>query len=295
MPPVNVSEPRPLVFLATCRDLPAGEPGCARLDAALEQLNIDVKWVVWDDPSIDWAQADLIAARSIWDYQTKMSLFRTWIVELGPKLLHGGSVMHWNASKAYLLELAAAGVEIVPTIYATTVAEVHVALQRMSKSVVKPVIGASGIGVQIVNGAPCDEWAPEMDGPWVVQPFVEDVLTEGEIAVYIIDGYATAQLTKKVAKGEFRVHEGYGGQYARTPLSSEAEGIARKTYDLAEKILGVKLRYARIDLLRYKGRLAVSELEITEPSLEFDTIPDHAESFAAMIRNVLDIGSRNLG
>nr|POE55517.1 cycloserine biosynthesis protein dcsg [Quercus suber] len=290
MPPIDASQPHSLVYLATCRDLPDGEPSCGGLNAALHQLNIDVRWVIWDDPSVDWALAALVAARSVWDYQTKIPVFRTWIDALGTKLLHGGSAMHWNASKAYLLELAAAGVDIVPTTYATTIAEVHIALQQTSKSVVKPAIGASGIGVQVVDGLPCNTWIPKMEGPWIVQPFVADVLTEGEIAVYIIDGQVTVQLAKKVAAGEFRVHEEYGGRMVRTLVTAEAETVARRAYAAAEKILGVRLRYARVDLLRYQGCLVLSELEITEPSLEFDIAPEHAGRFAAMIRNVLDHG-----
>ncbi|HET6394335.1 MAG TPA: hypothetical protein VFG13_16035, partial [Blastococcus sp.] len=45
-------------------------------------------------------------------------------------------------------------------------------------------------------------------------------------------------------------------------------------------ILGVDLVYARIDLMRHDGVLMVSEVEVTEPGLYLDVLPDNAEPFA---------------
>ena len=66
------------VLLVTSRDLPAGEPGAPALDAALAARGVDARWVVWDDPAVDWSAASLVAARSPWDYTERPSEFLAW-------------------------------------------------------------------------------------------------------------------------------------------------------------------------------------------------------------------------
>ena len=48
-------------------------------------------------------------------------------------------------------------------------------------------------------------------------------------------------------------------------------------------ILGADLVYARIDLMRHDGVLMVSEVEVTEPGLYLDVLPDNAEPFAEAV------------
>ena len=55
------------VLLVTSRALPDGEPGAAALDEALASRGVDARWVVWDDPGVDWSAASLVVVRSTWD------------------------------------------------------------------------------------------------------------------------------------------------------------------------------------------------------------------------------------
>ena len=50
---------RPVVLLATCAHLPDGEEwaGTDYLLPALAGRALEGRWVVWDDPSVDWSQA----------------------------------------------------------------------------------------------------------------------------------------------------------------------------------------------------------------------------------------------
>jgi len=74
---MSQSPERPVVLLATCAWFPDGEPGHDALDAALEGRGLEARWVVWDDVSVDWAAADLIAVRATWEQifagETKLS------------------------------------------------------------------------------------------------------------------------------------------------------------------------------------------------------------------------------
>ena len=121
-------------------------------------------------------------------------------------------------------------------------------------------------------------------GPWVVQPLVESVRTEGETSVFVLGGEVVSQAQKVPAAGEIRVHEEYGGTTVAVPLTDEAADLARRTVLAAGSILGEPLDYARVDQMRLAdGTLAVSELEVTEPGLYLDVLPDNAGLFADLV------------
>ena len=109
-------DPRPLVLLATCADLPDGEEwtGTTHLTDAFAERGVDARWVLWDDPSVDWGEG-LVAVRSTWDYEQRREEFLRWARSL-PWLLNSAEVFAWNTDKAYLPELAEAGVSVVPTV-----------------------------------------------------------------------------------------------------------------------------------------------------------------------------------
>ena len=97
------------VLIATFDGLPDGEPGFEALDAALKARDIDFAWAIWDDPSVDWAAADLVAVRSTWDYALRPAEFLAWTRSLDQsRLLNGADVFEWNHDKAYLTDLGPA-------------------------------------------------------------------------------------------------------------------------------------------------------------------------------------------
>jgi glutathione synthase/RimK-type ligase-like ATP-grasp enzyme len=157
-----------------------------------------------------------------------------------------------------------------------------------SKLVVKPVVGVSGIGVEVVQGGTAN-WVPSSPGPWVIQPFLESVKTEGEYAVFIIGGEVTAQMSKKPAQDSILVHEEHGGHHERIDVTNEARDAGQEALRAAQSILGFELRYGRADLLRHNGQLVLSAFEITEPQLYFNRIPNHAALFAKALKNTIDV------
>ena len=86
--------------------MPDGEPGFEALDEALADRGIDFAWAVWDDPSVDWAAATLVAVRATWDYAVRAQEFLAWTRSLDQsRLLNGADMFEWNHDKAYLTEL----------------------------------------------------------------------------------------------------------------------------------------------------------------------------------------------
>jgi glutathione synthase/RimK-type ligase-like ATP-grasp enzyme len=270
------------VLLVTCSELPEGEPDAHVLDAALADRAITSRWVAWDAPDVDWS-GSLVAVRSPWDYDGRIEEFLAWARSV-PRLLNGVEVFAWNTDKAYLVELAEAGVPVVPTVSVDGAAALPAALGLFPTAVVKPRVGAGGRGVFVVTNASNDVG----DGPWVVQPLVESVRTEGEYSVYVLGGEPRSMVRKLPAGEEIRVHEHYGGSTIAVPRTAEAADLARLTVRAAESLLGTELDYARVDAMRLAdGTLAVSELEITEPGLYLDVLPENGAAFAAVVARVL--------
>ena len=287
------------VLLATFPLLPNGEFGGEHLPAALAERGVEARWASWDDPTVDWAGADLVAVRATWDYHRRCPAFLDWArtVEQQTRLLNGAEVFAWNADKSYLIALA----ERVPVVPTTLVDDsdlvpgLQAAVARFGPVVIKPRTGAGGVGVVAVQHSD-DEGLARLDGlpgltgldglttgPWVVQPLVESVRTRGETSVFVLDGHAVSQVDKLPGGGEIRVHEQHGGVSRPVPLAAEAAAVAERAVSEAGALLGTRLDYGRVDLMEYDGRLVVGELELIEPGLYLDVHPETAQPFADLV------------
>lgn len=283
------------LLLATCREWAAGEPAHEVLDAALARTGVEARWVCWDDPGVDWT-GPLVAVRSTWDYEVRREEFLTWARSV-PRLLNGAAVFTWNTDKVYLTTLGASGVPVVPTVAVDGEEELPAAIAAVwdrydAPAVLKPRVGAGGRGVVTFDGtdggpAGLDESALG-PGPWIVQPLVASVRTEGESSVFVLDGRVVSAVRKLPAGDEIRVHEEYGGRSEPVAVSLEASDLALAVVGAAEELLGTRLHYARVDQMRLAdGRLALSELEVTEPGLYLEELPENGPAFAALVSRLL--------
>ena len=262
-----------LVLLATCSFFPDGEPGHEHLDRALADRGIEARWARWDDETVDWRSAGLVAVRATWDYDTRLPEFLDWAAAVGPGLLNGADVFRWNTDKAYLVEIADAGLPVVPTRLAGGV-------RAFDTSVLKPRVGAGGRGVEVVRAQ--DPWPADVDG-LVEQPLVESVRTAGETSVFVLGGRAISQVVKHPAAAEIRVHEEYGGSTRTVDLDPAAAALAEHAFGEVERLRGFDLAYGRVDLMRMDAGWVISELELTEPGLYLDVLPANADAFADLV------------
>jgi glutathione synthase/RimK-type ligase-like ATP-grasp enzyme len=289
----------PDVLLATFALLPDGEHGGDRLVSELARRGVDARWASWDDPAVDWSAADLVAVRSTWDYHRRLAGFLAWArrVEAGPRVLNGGEVFAWNADKSYLTAIA----DRVPAVPTALLDDgdlrggLAAALERWGAVVVKARTGASGVGVVLVERVDDPRLAGLTAGPWVVQPLVASVRTRGETSVFVLDGRAVAQVDKRPGGEEIRVHEQYGGASRPVDLDDVAAQAATRAVRGVSDLLGAGLDYARVDLMELEGRLVVSEIELIEPGLYLDLVPDNAAAFADLVVDRLDARGRARG
>lgn len=276
------------VLLATFALLPDGEHGGGRLVDAFRDLGVDARWAVWDDPSVDWSEADVVAVRSTWDYHRRLADFLAWAraTEQVTRVLNGAEVFAWNADKSYLLELG----QEVPTVPTRLLEDrafvptLQAAIEEFGPVLVKPRTGAGGVGVVLADSVADERLEGLTAGPWVVQPVVGSVRTEGEISVFVLDGEPVSRVDKVAAGGEVRVHEQYGGSSREAALDEESARAATAAVEAACRLRGADLSYARVDLMRLAdGTLAVSELELIEPGLYLEVVEANAERFARTV------------
>jgi hypothetical protein len=159
-----VSPADPIV-LATRLAWPEPRPSDQCLAEALTARGHEVESVPWNGPFERFAHAAAVVIRATWDYHTALDRYREWLARLDP---------------------------------ARTLAEPRAsadALRRLGSTdaVLKPMIGASGFGVERVSAG--DEAAAlerlravkPGDGPLLVQEFVLEI-SEGELAGVFFDG-----------------------------------------------------------------------------------------------------------
>lgn len=278
------------VILATCTAFPEGEPGHELLDAALAERGVDASWEVWDDPDVDWGAADLVAVRSTWDYIERPDVFLDWTrrVEGVTRLLNGSDLMAWNLDKAYLVALADGGgdgaqVPVVPSRLLESPDDLVRARDEWGDVVVKPRVGAGGIGVVVVGAREPLTAVDLPAGDLLVQPLVHSVRDAGELSVFVLGGRPAARVRKVPGPGEVRVHEHLGGTYARTELDAAVVARAVAGFEAAGELVGRALDYGRVDLLLHEGEWKVSELELIEPALYLELCPENVEPYVEAV------------
>jgi len=150
-------------------------------------------------------------------------------------------------------------------------------LARWGTVVVKPRTGASGVGVVVADHVDDVRLAGLTAGPWLAQPLVESVRTMGETSVFVFDGRALTQTDKRPGGGEIRVQEEYGGTTVAAPLDPERAALAEAAVAAAGGAA-----YARVDLMHLDG-WCVSEVELIEPGLYLDVLPENADHLADVV------------
>lgn len=278
----------PRLALATCAQYPDLTEDDRWLIAPLREAGAVASPAVWNDPSVDWASFDCVVIRSCWDYYKRHEDFLGWAASLvgyGVDLWNRPETVLWNHDKKYLSQLAAAGVDVVPTIWLPQGEPVDWArlfeIAGADELIVKPTVSASAHWTLRV----CLRSLPSLRAPlqravkksaMMVQPFVEQVVESGEWSMVFIGGEYSHAVLKKPAAGDFRVQREFGGQVRRGNPGAQ---LIEQAGSALEKVPG-PLLYARVDGVEMGGRLVVMELELIEPELFFASRPNSAARFA---------------
>lgn len=271
---------------------------------AFAAAGIDLEHAPWEDPAVRWEEFDLVVVRSPWNYVDRLGEFRQWMQERRVITTMHNSVdlIEWNMDKRYLAELAADGVEVVLTAYASSSAELAAALAATStpQVIVKPSISAgSRLTGRFVNGSAAafelGERILAAGFTVMVQPFASSVDAVGEIGTVMIDGV----ISHSFRKGPLLADEGTlrGGEYCEeisaAELSTDERALVLDANAAVERIVRDRgwispdehLLYARYDIVRLDdGKPALLEAELFEPSLFLMVDPASPARFVAAVQ-----------
>lgn len=277
------------IALVTGASMAKPDPESHLLVAALARRGIAAELVPWDSAQA-WASYRLVVVRTPWDYFARLEEFLDWARRTSAltDFVNPFSVIEWNSHKAYLRELASAGIATVPTLWLARGA-VDAARRLRDRGweevVVKPAVSIGAIGALRVRAADpaCLRHVEQLvtEGDVMIQPFVASVAAAGEVSLIYFGGAFSHAIRKQPAPGDFRVQDMYGGTvHAHDPSDAEHELAAR-----ALACVPSPTAYARVDVVEFDHRPAVMEIELIEPELFLGASEFAADRFANVLQS----------
>ena len=275
-----------IAFLVPDPDYP--EPWRWAFDVEAEALIVagaDVEPLPWTKAS-DLSGFDLILPLVAWGYHLdyeRWLAFLDAVDESGVRMMNPPALLRWNGDKAYLAELADAGVPTVPTlaVEACCDADLEEARRRFDSDllVLKPHVSASASGTHRLG--PNDDLPPDSRSrPMIVQPLIEEIARTGEFSLMLFAGEYSHAVVKRPKSGDFRVQPHLGGVTLPSKAPPGAEQLARQALAAAP----AHATYARVDIVPDdEGVLRIMELELIEPALFLDHSPDRGAAFTRAI------------
>jgi len=238
------------------------------LPNAFEAKGLEWELVIWNEENIP--DNSTVLVRTIWDYTEHAKDFNDLLLDFekrGVRVVNPIETLKWNMDKSYLLELEKLGVSIVPTYISS---KFDLSSIRESKIdypvVVKPLVGASGRDTFLLEDENCNVDISALHGRKVmIQPFMKEILTEGEISFLYFGGDFSHAVVKNSKDNEFRIQEEHGGNVKEfVPTDEEL----RRVQDILDRV-PKKWSYARVDVVRDEEEFYLMELELIEPELFF--------------------------
>ena len=278
-------QPR-VAILVPAPDYPENwQPAFARKAAALTGAGLIVEQRVWTDPG-DVSGYDLILPLFAWGYQRDVATWYALLDRLETEALpvaNPVAVLRWNSDKAYLSELAAKGVAVVPTIEVAAMDDTSLADARgqlgTAEVVIKPAISGGADGTHRIaagDAIPADALGQRR----LVQPLMPGILTDGEYSLFFFAGQFSHAIVKRPAAGDFRVQEQFGGRETAWEASADARSLATAALAAAP----APPVYARVDMVGdAAGKLHIMELELIEPSLFLHHAPYKGAAFGTAV------------
>lgn len=249
--------------------------------------------VSWDDPQVDWSSFACVAVSSTWDSVDRPAEYLHWVRAVSgvSRLINPVEVIEWDLDKHYQLDLAAAGVPVVPTAWVEQ-------SQRWEpppfEFVVKPAISAGGRDTARYAPADATEASAHVRrlhaaGQTVmVQEYLRSIDVDGELDLIFLAGSFSHAVGKKPALrlGQGVIQEPWR-RMAWTGLvlpNQEQVTVAEGAMSVVSGRFRQCPAYGRVDLVNDgHGKPVVLEVELIDPYLSLDMAPRAAGSLARAI------------
>ncbi len=284
------------IVFATCLIQPTISSSDQVFAEALEQCGAKVSGAAWNAKSKPFLSADGVIIRATWDYFDHYPQFITWLDLLqknGIRVLNSLDILRWNVHKSYLFDLQEAGAPVLPMVAVENrVESIQRAAQEngWSNAVLKCLVSGTARGLSLFDASSAQqiEQAIEVAKPWsefglVVQPFMSEIKSAGELSMVFIEGELAHAVQKIPKADEFRIQSVFGGQYERVEPSEQSLRAAKHCLSCVENRFNEQPLYARVDGLVVDGAFQLMELELAEPELMFNLAPDAARTMAVAV------------
>lgn len=268
------------------------------LEQPLAALGWQMEMVSWRSETVDWDDFHAVIIRTPWDYQDDADGFLAVLAKIEASSAHlenSLDIVKWNIDKEYLKQLESRGVNIVPTLWRETfdAGELPSFFEyfAVDQIVLKPRISANADNTFWLTKDNYQSHIADLNEAFanrnfMVQPFIESVINEGEFSLFYFDGAYSHAILKTPKEDDFRVQEEHGGRLKS--VTPEAELVKQAQISLAA-IDSMPL-YARVDFVRHGDSFALMEAELIEPSLYFNMDAESpvkfAQAFAAKMKKL---------
>jgi glutathione synthase/RimK-type ligase-like ATP-grasp enzyme len=283
------------IALLTYQDFPLLIDADRKLLPELFSLGIVAEAVIWDDDDVNFKKYDALIFRNTWDYFTKQDVFFAWLQNLekqGITTFNPLQVIKKNSHKFYLQEMEKLGVKIIPSIFLPKSENLdlskHIPVE-WKKMVIKPAISAGSHLTTLFDRTEIGTIAEKyneisQNNDLILQNFIPEILTQGEISMVFFDKKFSHAVVKTPKKGDFRIQSQFGGQYRAYLPSDEMKNTAAGILAIVED----DLLYARVDGVLINNEFHLMEMELIEPDLYMDYLPDGQKTFGKVIKEFLD-------
>jgi glutathione synthase/RimK-type ligase-like ATP-grasp enzyme len=253
-----------------------------------KELGWKVESISWKAKNINWKNYDAVIVRSTWDYQHSPDEFLQVLEEINSQthLENNLEIIKWNMDKTYLRDMEEKGIKIVPSVWFDTFNEDEVSnfFDKLvtGELIIKPTISANADNTFRINKNDFKSQLSTFNSkfgtrPFMVQPFIKNIITEGEYSLFYFGGKYSHAILKTPKQNDFRVQEEHGGIIKPIQPNAKMKTDAEKILDSIK----TDLLYARIDFVRTgENEFALMELELIEPSLYFNLDPKSPRKFA---------------
>ncbi|MSR46485.1 MAG: hypothetical protein EXS13_05410 [Planctomycetes bacterium] len=270
---------------------------------ACRAVGLRAERVAWSNPRFDWRTTRSACFRSTWDYFHRFGEFSAWLdrAAVATRLINDAATVRWNLDKRYLLDLARAGVPIVPTEVLERGSRLELT-RRLDTA--RAAVGAGAVATALiikpaVSGAARETWrvdaanvtalTPHLERllaaeSLLVQPFRHEIAESGELSLIVIAGRFSHAVRKLPKSGDFRVQDDHGGTVATHAATTAQIAFAERAVAAAPR----PPLYARVDFIESATGPELMELELIEPELFFRFRPEAAIELARAIAAVLD-------
>ena len=278
------------VAFSTCRAVPLLSQDDHLAIDPLREHGIEVVPWIWGDPAPS-PPVNAVVHRSCWDYHQKPEAFRAWLDVLaasGLPSFNSPSLTGWNLDKRYLRDLASEGVPIPETIWLRRGEPVNLAAllraHDLDEVVIKPQISLSAFATFRASRATAASAQTQLDTLLVdrammVQPFLPEITTTGELSFVFFGGEHSHTVRKVPRAGDFRVQQDHGGSRALVTATPAQIADATRVLQAAPE----PLLFARIDMVETPRGLVLMELEAIDPELFLALDPAAPQRFADSI------------